>query len=119
MARNDIQLYTPENMVRQLKYNINDSYQSLDFMYTKIDMLIKNKIKDKANELQGYGIKLDQLSPLKTLNRGYTIATKQDGTNIRSVNELNTQDKVDIILKDGRAKLTVDSLEKGDLSLNE
>ena len=52
--------------------------------------------------------KLDAMSPLKVLTRGYSVASKSDGSLIRSVFGLNTGDDVHIRLSDGSliAKIT-------------
>ena len=55
--------------------------QKINEHYIRIDMLIKNlqnsvisKYKDRKNEMVNLVSKLDSLSPLKTLTRGYCIA---------------------------------------------
>ena len=52
--------------------------------------------------------KLDSLSPLKTLTRGYSIVTEQDGKIIKSVNDLNSGEKVNLRLSDGQKTATID-----------
>ena len=53
--------------------------------------------------------KLDSLSPLKTLTRGYSIVTKQEsGKVIKSVNDLNSGEKVNLRLSDGQKTATID-----------
>ncbi len=46
--------------------------------------------------------KLDAMSPLKVLTRGYAMAQKEDGQVIRSIGQVNTGDKVSITVSDGR-----------------
>jgi exodeoxyribonuclease VII large subunit len=50
--------------------------------------------------------KLDTLSPLKTLTRGYSIVEK-DGKMIKSIEDLNTNDKISIRLKDGEKQAEI------------
>ena len=50
--------------------------------------------------------KLDALSPLKVLSRGYSIAEK-DGKTVKSINDLCLGDELSIILNDGKAICTV------------
>ena len=45
-------------------------------------------------------VKLDTLSPLKTLSRGYSI-TEKDGKIIKSKNDLNKNDEIEIKFFDG------------------
>ena len=50
--------------------------------------------------------KLDSLSPLKTLTRGYSIMEK-DGKVVKSVKDISAGDDVDIRLIDGTAKAKI------------
>ena len=75
--------------------------------YIKIDSYVKqlenviNKIKEKnKNKYIELVSKLDTLSPLKTLTRGYSIIEK-DGKIVKSITDLQTEDEISIRLKDG------------------
>ena len=50
--------------------------------------------------------KLDALSPLKTLDRGYSIIRHNNKT-IGSVKDLKSSDKIEIELKDGSIEATI------------
>ena len=52
--------------------------------------------------------KLDALSPLKVLGRGYSIARKQDGGVIKSAADVKSGDKIKITLKTDELSCTVD-----------
>lgn len=52
--------------------------------------------------------KIDTLSPLKTLTRGYSVTETEDGKVIKSVDEVNKLDKLNIILTDGKVKVVVE-----------
>ena len=47
--------------------------------------------------------KLDALSPLKTLIRGYCIASTENGNVIKSVKNLKTNDTIELKFTDGKA----------------
>ena len=61
-------------------------------------MLIDMKVKSLQNSIL---LKLDALSPLKTLTRGYSIISKQDGRIAKEVKDLSQGEKVSIRLSDG------------------
>ena len=46
--------------------------------------------------------KLDAMSPLKVLTRGYAVAQKEDGTILRSVSQVQPGEQIDITLSDGK-----------------
>ena len=52
--------------------------------------------------------KLDAMSPLKVLSRGYAIAEKADGTVLRKASEAESGDKLRLKLGDGSVDCTVD-----------
>ena len=54
--------------------------------------------------------KLDAMSPLKVLTRGYALAHTDDGTLLKSVNQVEAGDRIVVDLSDG--KLTASVLEK-------
>ena len=57
--------------------------------------------------------KLDALSPLKTLSRGYSITYAADGhTVIDSVEHVVSGDAIQIQVQDGRLACTVDTVER-------
>ena len=54
--------------------------------------------------------KLDAMSPLKVLTRGYAMAQDADGAIIRSVIQLQTGDRIKVILNDGCISATVNDI---------
>ena len=51
--------------------------------------------------------KLDAMSPLKVLTRGYSMVEKENGQLVRSVSDLSTEESVKITLSDGQFTATV------------
>lgn len=85
---------------------IKEQYINLDIIIKNLENLITNKVKDAKTKSIELISKLDTLSPLKTLTRGYSIAQK-DGKTIKSVKELKTNDELDIRFTDGKIKTKV------------
>lgn len=85
---------------------IKEQYINLDIIIKNLENLITNKVKDSKTKSIELISKLDTLSPLKTLTRGYSIAQK-DGKTIKSVKELKTNDTLGIRFTDGEIKTKV------------
>lgn len=85
---------------------IKEQYINLDITIKSLENLITNKVKDSKTKSIEFISKLDTLSPLKTLTRGYSIAQK-DGKTIKSVKELKTNDTLGIRFTDGEVKTKV------------
>lgn len=85
---------------------IKEQYINLDIIIKNIENLITNKVKDSKTKSIELISKLDTLSPLKTLTRGYSIVQK-NGKTIKSVKELKTNDMLGIRFTDGEVKTKV------------
>ena len=85
---------------------VNEQYQSLDLIIKKLENVIKEKINETKNKEIKLIAKLDTLSPLKTLTRGYSIVEKDDKI-IKSVKDLKTNDILDLKFTDGKVKTKV------------
>lgn len=59
--------------------------------------------------------KLDAMSPLKVLTRGYSMISGEDGSLIRSVKQTKITDQVTILLSDGKMKATINEVAEEQL----
>ena len=82
---------------------INEKYMLVDMKVKKIQNSIMIIYKDKKTNMIKHISKLDALSPLKTLTRGYSIAQK-DGKVIKSIKEIKKDDQIDLRLIDRNSK---------------
>ncbi len=79
---------------------INEKYMNIDTLVKSLIDNISKKIIISKKDFAGGITKLDALSPLKTLARGYTITKKGENV-VRSVKDLKSGDKISIRLCDG------------------
>ena len=86
--------------------DINENYIKIDNYIKRLENVIKNKQKEEKTKYIELISKLDTLSPLKTLIRGYSII-EQDSKIIKSVKDLKTGDKINIKLVDGNKEAKV------------
>ena len=74
----------------------------------------------KRMQFSAYTAKLDALSPLKVLSRGYAITQKADGTVVRSTTDAKVGDSLMITLGDGKISARVEDIkenENGEIKL--
>ena len=81
--------------------NINDNYLRIDNYIKRLENTIKIKQKEEKTKYIELVSKLDTLSPLKTLTRGYSII-ESDNKIINSYKKLSTGDKVKLKFYDGQ-----------------
>ena len=88
---------------------INEQYMVIDMKVKALQNSMMLKLKEAKTRFVKETAKLDSLSPLKTLTRGYSIVTKQEsGKVIKSVDDLNSGEKVNLRLSDGQKTATID-----------
>lgn len=88
---------------------INEQYMVIDMKVKALQNSMMLKLKEAKTSFVKETAKLDSLSPLKTLTRGYSIVTKQEsGKVIKSVDDLNPGEKVNLRLSDGQKTATID-----------
>lgn len=80
--------------------NMQNNYLRLDGFIKRMENAMVLKQKDLEKSFQNVVSKLDALSPLKTMVRGFSIIEK-DGKIIKSSNDLKVDDEVSIKLIDG------------------
>ena len=86
--------------------NINDNYLKVDANINRLEKAISNKTNEKQIVYKELVAKLDALSPLKTLCRGYSIVEK-DNKIIKSSKEIKSGDEINLKFKDGVSKAKI------------
>ena len=85
---------------------ISDYYLKVDSQIKRLEKVIENKKQVEKEKYVKLVSKLDALSPLKTLTRGYSIIESDDKI-VKSVNDLSKGQKVEIRLVDGKKEAQV------------
>ena len=86
---------------------INEKYIIIDMKIKQMQNSINNKVKDEKTRMVELITKLDSLSPLKTLARGYSLTTDGKGKIINSVKNVKKDDELIIRFKDGSSNVKV------------
>jgi exodeoxyribonuclease VII large subunit len=86
---------------------IKEKYLYIDSKTKEFEDAIQKKFKECQNRVINSITKLDALSPLKTLTRGYSVV-EFTGKAVKSINEVKKDDNISIRLQDGYlgAKIT-------------
>ncbi len=100
------------NKCRQCVYLINpnaivdDNSLSVDRLAERLKNAYNTSYIDNLSKLERLSTKLDAISPLKVLSRGYIIAEK-DSAVLKSVDELSLNDNISLRFNDGVASCVV------------
>ncbi len=85
---------------------VNDNYIKLDMFVKSITNSITNKLQASKTQAVKNFSKLDALSPLKTLSRGYSLVEK-DNKIIKNVEDLQKDDIVNLRMQNGNKKAQI------------
>ena len=85
---------------------VNDNYLKIDSYVKSLVNNIKMKQKDSTSKYIELVTKLDTLSPLKTLTRGYSL-TEFNGKIVKSAKDLKKDNEIDIKFYDGTKRAKV------------
>ncbi len=102
MASNSYVLKNPANYIRQLSDRLNGNVYKLSNSYSAL-------LSEQKQSFASMCGKLDAISPLATIARGYSIALS-NGKPIKSKSQLKAGDKIDLKISDGTVKCSVDSI---------
>lgn len=113
--RIDFEYQRLDNVINKSNFSAIDDYfnKFYDVLTLRNNELIdafENKIQNCSNKISFASGKLNALSPLAVLSRGYSIVHK-DNEVVKSVNELSKNDKIRVTLNDGSAICTVNEVK--------
>ena len=100
--------------IRQPFDKFNRWQQKLDDLSQRLNLNITHALNSEREKLSGIVGKLESLSPLNVLKRGYTITTKQeDNKSLRYITDLSKGDKIKTNLSRGSIISEILSFERG------
>ena len=87
---------------------IDDRRLHLDNVQQRMGLTAQRKVSAQMRRFAHLAASLDALSPLKVLGRGFAMAQTEDGTVIRSAEQVQVGDKIEVRLGEGTLGCTVD-----------
>ncbi|MBR5480032.1 MAG: exodeoxyribonuclease VII large subunit [Clostridia bacterium] len=85
---------------------------TLDRISDRLVNVIKQKNASNREVFVRLASKLDAMSPLKVLGRGYSFATDEGGDIIKSVDNVKSGDQITMCVQDGKINCTVKNTER-------
>lgn len=92
----------------QRKDAIYQLYQTVDTFDAACRNAAKRNLTDSENRLHTLAQRLDALSPLATLKRGYSISRKTDGEVLTTAEQVSVGDRIEVQLADGHLACRVE-----------
>ena len=95
-----LQSYSPENKIREKKYQCIRSEELLEEAFLRILNRKKNQLRIQIERLNG-------LSPLHKLQQGYSYTVNGENENVRSISQVSRGDLLEIYVTDGKIQTKV------------
>ena len=97
---------------RSLIDNINQKRMKLDSLEKSMQTVVNMKLEAEKNRLLMVLSKMETLSHKSTLSRGYAMLREDVSKKVvKSVKDIDVNDKIEVMLNDGTLSCTVDSIE--------
>ncbi len=112
-ALTDPDLSQTESRLRlAVGYRLRQEQQALDRIKDQMPAAVQKRLERDSARLRLLAGKLDALSPLAVLERGYALARGPSGDIVKSVEAVNIDDQISIELKDGTAEAQILKVNK-------
>ncbi len=102
---------SPKQLSNKLSYRVERELSEIEHVKNKMVQSVKYRVQVASTSLENLGDKINALSPLSTMQRGYSIVRKGDKL-LRTVDNVERDEIVDITLSDGHIKTVVKEIIK-------
>lgn len=102
-----LKMYAENRVLRDPVSKISEKGIYLDHLSKLFENSVSNILTKKQQELGVAASKLDSLSPLATLNRGYSVTKNLQGDVIKSTSQVKSGEDICITLRDGQLEAVV------------
>jgi len=90
---------------------IDEKRMALDYLVNRFQHVGEKVLTAGQHRLANAAARLDAMSPLKVLGRGYAIAMREDGSAVRRAADLAVGDSVSVRFAEGKANCEVTAIE--------
>ncbi len=104
--RNRLSIIEKSGALKDPVLKLNDSKRNLVYLGEKLGDYASNRLATEKLKLSSFAAKLDALSPLKVISRGYALISTHEKV-VTSVRELREGDEVNVKLSDGQAVASI------------
>ena len=113
VARNHVIALRERLSPRGLQRGVEAHRALLERSFAALVAVGPREVTRQRARLEGLGRRLDVLSPLATLQRGYAIAEREDGHVVAHAAEVETGDALAVRFQDGRTRVHVNQEQEG------
>lgn len=110
--RSRIGVFEQKDVLRNPVTRINENRKELLYLSEKLENFVGNSLNDNKNKLGALAGKLNVLSPLNVVSRGYSL-TENKGKIVKSVADVSVDDEITLKVSDGAISAKVLKINEG------
>ncbi len=99
--------YAESQVLKNPVQKINEKRLYVDHVCKMLENAMNTQLNEKQQQFDLMVSKLDALSPLKTISRGYSVAKSKSGDVIKSVKQTSIGDDITLVVSDGEIEAVV------------
>ena len=111
LSRQQIESMQQKRVLQNPQNYLDDRRMLLDHTQQRLASTMQQRLYQKKQDFVRLAAKLDAMSPLKVLSRGYSVARKSDGTILQSVRQIEQNDVFRLQMYEGSLTAEVLSVE--------
>ncbi len=106
-AQQHLQVLSNSQVLRSPTGYLQQKRQNVQMLEQKLLGAQRHSLEQKKRQYVALTAKLDAMSPLKVLTRGYAMVQTEDGELLKSVGQVRAEDKITVSLADGKLEASV------------
>lgn len=114
VSREMLERFTPEALGRALVRVSDTKRYDLDVFRQRLEQSVQKNIELKKQSLSYTGQLLDHISPLKTMERGYSIVLDENDKIVNKIAVVDEGDHLKVQVADGQINVCVESVTEGE-----
>lgn len=107
-----IELISSARVLTSKEDLLNEFRMKLNLISDKLDIGVENNMKNKKHSFAIMSAKLNAISPLNTMSRGYAIVQNDEGVALNTVEGTKKDDILNVSLIDGALRVKVENVDK-------
>ncbi len=102
-----LKLYSDKQVMKDPLIKVNEKGMQLDSVCKTFENAVNSAFSNKKKAFELNVSKFNSLSPLKTLERGFSVAKKKDGKVLKTVADAKSGEDISLVVTDGEIKAVV------------
>ena len=111
-SRMRVKMLSENTVLKNPMVKVEDNRIYLDSLYKNFENAFQGILNEKKQSLALNASKLDALSPLSSLQRGFSVTKDTAGKVVKSVGQISDGDEITVLVSDGSLLADVKKIEK-------